>query len=149
MVAVARCPVLKRLVGDWMTRRVLSVRPEEPVFAALEVMAEHGVRHVLVLDPRGLQGIVSNRDVVRAALRDPERRLDLHGCKVSDVMTRVPLRSTYSGATLAEVAEVMRSHKVSALPVLDGGKVLGIITTDDVLAAVAAPEPALARRPDL
>ena len=58
--------MLKRLVGDWMTRRVLGVAPEDPVFAALEVMAEHGVRHVLVIDSRGVQGIVSNRDVVRA-----------------------------------------------------------------------------------
>lgn len=141
--------MLQRLVGEWMTRRVLRVRPDDPVFAALEIMAEHGVRHVLVTDGAKLEGIVSNRDFVRAAMRHPERQLDLHGARISEVMTPAPLRTTWPGATLAEVADVMRSHKVSALPVLEGTDLSGIITTDDLLAAVAQPEQAPARRPDL
>ncbi|MBX3466014.1 MAG: CBS domain-containing protein [Planctomycetes bacterium] len=141
--------MLKQPVADWMTRRVLEVRPDAPVFAALEVMAEQGVRHVLVMNDATLVGIVSNRDVVRAALRHPERRLDLHQARVADVMTPVPLVTTWPGATLAEVAEAMRAKRVSALPVFDGERVAGIITTDDVLAAVAAPDPAPTRRPDI
>ena len=141
--------MLQGLVGEWMTRRVFHVRPDDPVFAALEVMAEHGVRHVLVLNGSTLAGIVSNRDIVRATVRHLDRPLDLHGARVSEVMTPAPLRTTWSGATLAEVADVMRSHKVSALPVLEGTSLQGIITTDDVLAAVAQPEPLAARRPDL
>lgn len=139
----------ERLVGEWMSRRVLHVRPDDPVFAAVEIMAEHGVRHVVVLDGPKLVGIVSNRDFVRAAVRHPERQLDLHGTPVSDVMTRAPLRTTWPGGTLAEAADVMRSHKVSALPVLEGNDLSGIITTDDLLAAVAQPPAAPARRPDL
>lgn len=141
--------MLKQLVGEWMTRRALQVKPDEPVFAAMEVMAEHGVRHVLVMRHDELLGIMSNRDVVRAALRHPERRLDLHQARVEDVMTPAPLVTTWPGATLAEVAEAMRSKKVSALPVMEGERLAGIITTDDVLAAVAAPDPGPARRPDL
>lgn len=141
--------MLQRLVGDWMTRRVLVVRPDDPVIAAMEIMAEHGVRHVLVLSGTKMEGIVSNRDFVRAAVRHPERRLDLHTARISEVMTPAPLRTTWPGATLAEVADLMRSHKVSALPVLEGTTLSGIITTDDVLAAVAQPDPAPARRPDL
>ncbi|MCO5165298.1 MAG: CBS domain-containing protein [Planctomycetes bacterium] len=141
--------MLKQLAAEWMTRQVLQVRPDAPVFAALEVMAEQRVRHVLVMTDEALVGIVSNRDVVRAALLHPERRLDLHQARVADVMTPVPLVTTWPGATLAEVAEAMRSKRVSALPVFDGDKVAGIITTDDILAAVAAPDPAPTRRPDL
>lgn len=141
--------MLQRLVGDWMTRRVLHVRPDDPVYAALEIMAEHAVRHVLVLNGSTLEGIVSNRDIVRATVRHPDRALDLHGARISEVMTPTPLRTTWPGATLAEVADVMRSHKVSALPVVEGTDLSGIITTDDLLAAVAQPEPAPARRPDL
>lgn len=143
--------MLQRLVGEWMSRRVLHVRPDDPVFAAVEIMAEHGVRHVVVMDGSKLAGIVSNRDFVRAAVRHPEQRLDLHTTSVSEIMTPAPLRTTWPGATLAEVADVMRSHKVSALPVLEGMDLSGIITTDDLLAAMAHPEPANAhgRRPDL
>lgn len=141
--------MLKRLVGEWMTRRALQVKPEDPVFAAMEIMAEHGVRHVLVMRGDELMGIMSNRDVVRAALRHPERRLDLHQARVSEVMTPPPLVTTWPGASLAEVAEAMRAKKVSALPVMEGERLTGIITTDDVLAAVAAPDPGPARRPDL
>jgi CBS domain-containing protein len=140
----------ERLVGEWMSRRVLHVRPDDPVFAAVEIMAEHNVRHVVVLSGTKLEGIVSNRDFVRAAVGHPERQLDLHGARVSEVMTPAPLRTTWPGATLAEVADEMRSHKVSAMPVLEGMRLSGIITTDDLLAAVAQPEPAHhARRPDL
>lgn len=141
--------MLKQLVGEWMTRRALRVEPGEPVFAAMEVMAEHGVRHVLVMRQEELLGIVSNRDVVRAALHHPERRLDLHQVDVGAVMTPAPLLTTWPGASLAEVAEAMRSKKVSALPVLEGERVAGIITTDDILGAVAAPDAGPARRPDL
>lgn len=141
--------MLKQLVGEWMTRRALQVRPDDPVFAAMEVMAEQGVRHVLVLRDDELVGIMSNRDVVRAALMHPERRLDLHQTRVGDVMTPAPLVTTWPGASLAEVAEAMRARKVSALPVMEGERLAGIITTDDVLGAVAAPDPGPARRPDL
>lgn len=140
--------MLKRLVGEWMTRRALQVEPGDPVFAAMEIMAEHGVRHVLVMRQDEVLGIMSNRDVVRAALRHPERRLELHRARVEDVMTRPPLVTTWPGATLAEAAEAMRSKKVSALPVMDGERLAGILTTDDILAAVAAPD-APTRRPDL
>jgi acetoin utilization protein AcuB len=142
--------VQERLVGEWMTRHVHHVRPEDPVFTALEVMAERVVRHVLVLGAGGqLVGIVSNRDVVRAALHDPERRLDLHGVPVAEVMTRAPLETTWPGATLRAVADQMRARRVSALPVLEGDQLLGIITTDDLLAALAAPDAPAPRRPDL
>lgn len=139
----------RRHVGEWMTHHAARVRPQDPLFAALELMAERSVRHVLVMEGEDLAGIFSHRDVVRAALRDPERRLDLHGRSVAEVMTPVPLVTTWSGATLAEVAVAMRASKVGALPVLDDGRVSGIITTEDVLAAVAAPEAAPMRRPDL
>lgn len=127
-------------VAQWMSKRVVSVGPEDPLARALELMAEHAIRHVLVRRDPELLGIVSNRDVIRATGHGGERRLDLHRTRVADVMTPGPLESTWPGATLREAATRMREARVSALPVLEGPQLVGVITTDDVLAAVAAGE---------
>lgn len=121
-------------VGHWMTRRVLTAHPEDPVVRALDVMGERGVRHVVVLDAAGaLAGIVSNRDVFRLrALGEAPERVTL-----GRIMTPAPLHVTELEAPLGEAARLMHTHKVSALPVMDGRDLVGVITSDDVLAAVA------------
>lgn len=131
---------MKRLVGDWMTTALLSAEADDPLYRAIELMAERGLRHVLVLRGEALEGIVSNRDLIRAAMRHPDRRLDLHECRVRDVMTRQPLHTTAPGASLGQAARLMSERRVSALPVLDRGKVVGILTTDDLLTALAAED---------
>ncbi len=121
-------------VGHWTPRRVLTAGPDDPMLRALDVMGERGVRHVLVLDAAGaLVGIVSNRDVFRArALREDAAALSLR-----QIMTPAPLHVTTIDAPLGEAARLMHTHKVSALPVMSGREVVGVITSDDVLAAVA------------
>jgi CBS domain-containing protein len=132
-----------------MTHGVVSLAPDEPLFAALERMAEESIRHVLVLDGEELAGILSNRDVVRATMANPERKLDLHGTVVRDVMTPAPLVTIESGAALSAAAEAFLYNKVNALPVLDpSGSVVGILTSEDVLRSVFLAE-APTRRPDL
>jgi len=133
---------MKRRVGHWMMRNVLSAPPDEALYRAVEMMAEQQIRHVLVVDGEGeLQGIVSNRDLIRGALRHPERKLDLHDTTLADVMTRAPLQTTTPDALLEEAADAMFRFKVNALPVLEGGKLAGILTSEDVLSAVAAGDP--------
>ena len=140
---------MRAYVSQWMSKTLANAGPNQPLFEALEIMGTKGVRHVLVVDEqeRAL-GIVSNRDVVRSAMRNPERRLEFFACKLRHVMTATPLFTTSGGATLAEAAALMHEHKVSALPVLEDGALRGLITSDDILASVSRPETAL-RRPDL
>ncbi len=136
-------------VGAWMTRDLVTVAPDEPLFAAVERMAERRIRHVLVLDEDGaLAGILSNRDVVRAVMLHPDRRLDLHGTLVREVMTRPPLTTIGPQESLGEAADRMLELHANALPVLEGGKVAGILTSDDVLRAVAKAEREHHPRPD-
>ena len=136
-------------VSNWMTNKVVSIGPDEPLFAGLEQMAEQQIRHVMVLEDGHLRGILSNRDVVRATLANPERRLDLHGTTVAQVMTPTPLHTVMAGESLAKAAEAFLYHKVNALPVIDGaGGVQGILTSEDVLRAVFLAEAPI-RRPDL
>lgn len=124
-------------VQEWMSKQVVSVTPEEPLVRALELMAERGIRHVLVCSGSDLLGIVSNRDVIRATGQAGDQRLHLQETRVEGVMTPGPLETTWPGASLREAAGRMREARVSALPVLEGPQLVGVITTDDVLAAVA------------
>ncbi|MGE0710604.1 MAG: CBS domain-containing protein [Planctomycetota bacterium] len=125
-------------VQDWMTESLILVGPDEPLFAALERMAEDHVRHVLVLDGEGgLRGIVSNRDVVRATALNPEHRLDLHSATVAQVMTPAPLTTVSPGTPVEEAARAMVDRGVNALPVLDKGRPVGIVSSEDLLRVLA------------
>jgi IMP dehydrogenase len=134
-----------------MSKALVNAGPNAPLVEAMEVMADQQVRHVLVVDEHEhLLGIVSNRDFIRSAMRSQDKRLDFFGCKVRQIMTPMPLHTTTSGATLRAAAALMRKHKVSALPVIDGAAGLrGLITSDDLLAAISKPQNVLHHRPDV
>lgn len=124
-----------------MTRVVATTHPEVPVIAAREVMRKHVLRHLPVVDQRGrLVGIITDRDlrqvVFMPTLRD--RMLEvgelLRALTVSDIMTRDVVVVT-PGARIDEAARLMHQRKIGALPVVDRGRVVGIITETDILAA--------------
>lgn len=123
---------MKEKVADWATREVRTVLPTALAREVVETMNEGCVRHLLVEDGR-LLGMISNRDLVRVVFQNPGRVLDLDGCTAADIMTPSPLVAVEPGDPLAEAARLMHEHQVSALPVLDEGRVWGIITTADIL----------------
>ncbi len=133
---------MTQTVEKWMTKGIVSTSKDEPLITGLEMMAEGQIRHVLVVDKEGhLKGILSNRDVVRATMTNPERTLDIHGTSIEQVMTKGEMRTINPGATIGQAAEEFLTYKINALPVTDGaGKVQGIITSEDVLRAVIRSE---------
>jgi CBS domain-containing protein len=141
-------PTQRSTVEDWMTENLVVIAPGEPLFAALERMAEEAIRHVIVVDEGRLQGIVSNRDVVRATLGNAEHRLELHTVKVEQVMTPTPLATVELTTPIEEAALLMVDRRVNALPVLTAGLPVGILTSDDLLRALALRANCPAR-PDL
>jgi CBS domain-containing protein len=122
-------------VSDWMTHAPITVPEDCPVRLALGQMQRDGVRHLLVLDGDRLSGILSNRDVRRLALDDPGPSL-LAG-PVRSIMTEDPV--TVAPETAVTVAaRLLLEHRIGALPVRDGGRILGIFTTADALEALLA-----------
>jgi acetoin utilization protein AcuB len=113
------------LVRDHMSRKVMSVGPRDTLDRAKDLMHERAVRHLPVLRGSRLVGVLSDRD-----LRRPLSSARL----VQDVMTLNPTSIT-PDASVDEAACVMRAHTFSALPVVDKGHVIGILTTTDVLRA--------------
>lgn len=120
-------------VQDWMSPTV-AASPEETTRAALELMLEHRTGHVLVMEGPRLVGILSNRDVIRTTARNPEHRLDL-GCALREVMTPQPLLSTHPEESVLEAARRMHAAGVNALPVVQGERVAGLLSSGDVLRA--------------
>jgi acetoin utilization protein AcuB len=110
------------LVVERMSRPVTTVAGETTVREGLDIIQEHGLRHLPVLTAAGaLVGIVSEKDLLRA---NPDEL-------VREIMTRDVITATEYTA-LEEAARIMSDHKISSLPVMRDGKLVGIITETDL-----------------
>lgn len=125
-------------VGRWMSADVVTVDPGASVHDALEVMTDHRIRHLPVVEDGALLGIISNRDAVRCALQASPRKgwEPTRHTKVRDVMTTGDLRSVTPLALVLDAAELLAREKISALPVVQGRKLVGIVTSEDMLWAL-------------
>jgi acetoin utilization protein AcuB len=112
-------------VKDVMTRRVETVSATDPAVDALERMRSKRIRHLVVVDGHELAGVVSSRDLDSVGLtRD--------GLLVGDMMTS-PAVSVTPEATLRRAANLLRGRTIGCLPVLEEGRLVGILTTTDLL----------------
>ena len=142
-------------VSDVMTRQVVSISPEAAIFEAIRLMLKHHIGGVPVIADRGkLVGIVTESDFLHrpetATERKRSRWLDAlfgpaaaahdyvrsHGLKVQDVMTRDPV-TVAENALLDEAVRIMEAHSVKRLPVMQRGKLVGIVSRADLMLAVA------------
>lgn len=144
-------------VRDVMTRNPFTLDPDAPVGTALAVMTERGIRHLPVVDDAGrLRGMVTDRDLRCAALAPAysehlsaaaRRRLRsvgtaLENLRVRDVMTWDAV-TIGPEAPLAQAAAIMVEGRFSGLPVVEEGRLVGIVTERDALRALAQTLPAV------
>lgn len=118
-----------RILAD-KGQSVTSIAPEATLREAAALMAAQGIGAVLVLDPaRNLLGIFSERDVVRAiAQRGPEvLRDDVRFHMTRDVATCV------TASAVDELMALMTARKFRHVPVIESGKVIGVISIGDVV----------------
>ena len=122
-------------VGQFMATDLFTVRPDDLVDLAASVMTWKHIRHVPVEDADGkLVGLVSHRCLLKLL----SNGTSAHGnpITVRDIMTLDPLTVDSTTATL-DAMEIMRKNKVGCLPVLDEGRLIGIVTSYDFLDASA------------
>ena len=118
---------------------VWSVTPEYTVFAALVLMAEKEVGALLVLDGESLVGVFSERDYARKViLRDKSSR----DTPVSEVMS-APVIVVRPDQSIDECMSLMTEKRTRHLPVLDNGKLTGLISIGDVVKAVISDREAV------
>lgn len=127
----------KLMVSDIMRSTPLAVRQNEGLNQAMVLMADYNIRHLPVIDSEGdLQGIISDRDILNAVLRlrpwklvermeNPWREV-----RVTAVMTKTP-EVISPDTPLAEASRILLENKISCLPVVDGNRLVGVITESD------------------
>ena len=131
-------------VRDVMTAHVTTLKRNDKLTLADDVMNLGRIRHLPVLDDDGEQlvGIVSQRDLFRGALAQAlgygqyARRKLLDTFSVKDVMG-TDLITTTPDTPLIEAARVLMERKIGCLPVVENGRLVGIITEGDFVALVA------------
>lgn len=119
-------------VKDLMVTNLITVDARKSLEYALNLMHEHGIRRLPVLEGNMLLGIIVQHDI-EIALRRPEV---IPETPVEWVMTKSPL-VTAPDAELADAVELLVAHKISALPVMESGKLVGILSEIDVLKLLA------------
>ncbi len=137
-------------IADIRTVKVIVARPDEPLAHAAQRMCAESVGALVVVDPMDARrrpvGILTDRDIVRGQLI---KAADLHCLLVRDVMTSNPFALAGS-LDLFEAIEALRSRAVRRAPVVDAaGSVVGVISLDDLVPAVANELKSLADLLDL
>jgi acetoin utilization protein AcuB len=127
-------------VRDLMMTDLITTGPETSMLEARRLMNDKRIRHLLVTDGPKLLGIVTDRDI-RLNLPSPATSLSvweinyqIARMSVASVMTNGPIIVS-PRQDAKEAAVLMLDHKIGALPVVDGGKLIGIITETDLLRA--------------
>jgi acetoin utilization protein AcuB len=128
------------LVRDWMTADPQTVTAATPVMEAMQRLRDGGYRRLPVVREGKLVGIVTDRDLKEAtpskatSLSVYELNYLLSKLTIKDVMT-APVMTIGPDDAIEEAALVMETHRVSGLPVVDHGKLVGILTITDLLRA--------------
>lgn len=124
-------------VKSKMTANPFTISPDQNIPDAHEIMSKNNIRRLPVVKDGKLVGVVSKDDIARSSpskatsLSINELTYLLAKTKISKVMTKNPITIS-SNALLEEAAILMRDNNVSFLPVVDGGKLVGIITESDI-----------------
>lgn len=126
-----------------MTRSVLTVHEADPVSKVRKLIEMHKVHHVPVVKGDALVGIVSWTDIMRVSFGEfgnqDGKQLDSildHTYKMCDLMVANPVSLPITG-TVRDAARILAEGNYHALPIVDGDKLIGIVTSTDLLKFLA------------
>ena len=128
-------------ISEIMRRDVVTLQEGQSLRDAFDLLQRHRIRHVPVVSEGRLIGILTDRDLKRATpslLTGIDRETFdkfLDETRVGQVMTRNPYTVTPT-MSLKDAAKVLIDQKFGALPVIEAGKLVGIITETDLLKAL-------------
>jgi acetoin utilization protein AcuB len=121
-------------VHNWMSAPAVVIPPVVPAGSALSFMEKRQVRRLPVVEDGRLLGIITRSDLLEALGKDKLKRRGEER-SVDEIMTRKPV-TVEQEETLERAAELMLQKKISGLPVVDGDRVVGIITESDIFRAL-------------
>ena len=120
---------IKQLLDTKNYKEVISIAPHRPVFDALVVLAEYKIGALVVLEGEKLAGIFSERDYAREVILQGKSSKTT---PISDVMTTEVITAKLTD-TIEQAMTVMSEMRIRHLPVVDNGKVIGMLSIGDVV----------------
>ncbi len=136
----------KLRIERYMTVKPITVRSNDSVWTALKMLHTHQIRHLPVVEGKRLVGIVTDRDfrtVLPSSLSMPEEQARFRDwgaqVKVGEVMTR-NVQTVTPEVETDKAARLMVEHRIGCLPVVRGTTLVGIVTTIDLLRALAGED---------
>jgi len=133
---------MQKTIRDIMTPEVTTLGRNDSLQLVKDIMTLGRVRHFPVVDDGKVVGVVSQRDLYRASLGsvmkygEKAQRAFLEGIVVKEVMSDPPI-TIAPHASVQEAARLMMEKKIGCLLVLEGSKLVGIVTESDMLKLVA------------
>lgn len=131
------------LVADVMTKKVVAIGPDTPIRDVQVLMEQRNIRHFPILRARAseaaddeLVGIVSDRDVRLVGADHPRAPTGVKATDEVKLLMVSPVITAQPDEPVEEAAKVLRERKIGAMPVMDDGKLVGIVTGIDMLDAL-------------
>jgi CBS domain-containing protein len=117
-------------------REIWSIDPDQTVYDAIAMMADKGIGALLILSEGKLVGVFSERDYARKIILQGRSS---KSTRVREIMTGDPVTVTPEH-TVDECMRIITHHRVRHLPVMDGDKLLGVISIGDLVNAIIASQ---------
>lgn len=125
-------------VTEIMSKELVTLNPTQSLYDAEKLFNRHNIRHIPVVESDRIVGVISRSDLLRISYSnlgpDDEtiETMIYDTYTIPQVMTRVPV-TVESDATVKEVAEILSNHSFHSIPVVDKGKLVGLVTTTDLI----------------
>lgn len=126
------------LVSEIMSKNPITISSSESLYEVEKQLNQHSIRHLPVVEGDKLIGVISRSDLLRISITDLNDDEDgvesvlFDNYTIPQVMTKVPVFIDIS-STVKEAAQLLTRQSFHSLPVLDNGKLVGIITTTDLI----------------
>ena len=121
---------------DAKGNEVVCISPHASVLEAIRLMADRAIGSLLVMEGEELRGIITERDYARKVIL---KGRSSENTTVSEIMTREVLTTSRS-ETVTNCMEVMTARRVRHLPVVDGDRVVGLISIGDLVQAIISDQ---------
>lgn len=119
-------------VSDLMVRELITIDKDEPIGRALELMGRNRISHLLVTSSDRLVGVLSVRDLMEGLGSSRFERIPARRIYVSALMSEPPITVEHDANAL-EAVKLMLDKGVGALPVLNDGRLVGLMTESDLI----------------
>jgi len=125
-------------ISEIMTKDVITLSPDESLYKAEKLFAKHNIRHIPIVEKQRLVGMISHTDLLRISFSSLDKTDEsivpviYEMFSIPEIMTRVPV-FVEATTTIKQTAEILARQSFHSLPVLDKGKLVGIVTTTDLI----------------